>query len=608
MKKVLKNKKIEKSEEIFQYSDVENGIFVDDERKKICYTKSSNSVVICDQLCLSKVAIDQNGTIKAIAISIYEPNSKTYREFPLYSLICYDDTNIVNTFKLNNVLIREQHKDLLAKYVEYLYINYKFITNCDVIRTYSGLGFLEKIDMSVDTSTYYTSLITTKDSITEGLIEESLRKIVSHNGDLNQINNFLIKNINTPESKLALALGLLGPISYLCDSNSNIDNRLVNISGISSTGKTTAAKLALSLFTKPEKTVNGLYRNANGTTLSIQRTLAEGNGLTMLIDDFSAFASRSSHENEKFIYSLESAFGRSSCDLKGGVITPKTRKGAIILTSENKISDLSFKEGALVRILELSNIHWTKDANHANKINNFCNEHYGLLGPQLMQIVLNYPQQHLTEKLNIQRNKIRRNLLKNHLFDKFTDRIIDEYALVLLCVKIVEEYYQKNSLTIDEKFQFYEIFNLLMKQEEENYNMRNPYVNVYHKLIDFYVQNSKGFIYEFNGDEPNKNHVLGRIYITDSGEKAIMGLTHHGRIAFKKQYSFDLHDACLMQEFEAKGKVLFDKDKTSWTERYTQSCKINGVSIKVLRIVLPEYILKNLKGPFKTKSNKKDKS
>lgn len=591
--KARKEKQLFNGTEEFNYSDVENGIFVDEDAKKVCVTKTTSSVVICNQLKLSKVAIDQNGIVKAVCISCYNQNTETFIELPLYDIEYFNDCNILDTFSINNMLIRKQHKELLARYVEYLYMNYSQIKECEVIYTYSGLGFLSKRDFSVDTSKYYTSFITSKDSIKEGVIGENLRNLVSHKGNLNDINNFLITNINTSESKLALSLGLLGPISYLVESASNIDNRLVNISGMSSTGKTTAAKLALSLFTRPVKTQNGLYRNANGTTLSIQRNLPQGNGLTIVIDDFSAFASKNATQNENFIYSLESAFGRTSCDYKGGVITPKVRKGAILLTSESKISEMSFKEGALVRILELSNIKWTKNAEHAKRINYFCDKQYGLLGPKLMQIILNYSLEELNQKFESICNNIRDYLLSHHLFDKFSDRIIDEYALVLLAVSILEKYYVDNSLCEINNFGFESIFMLLMSQEEENFNFRNPYEYVYSKLIDFYVQNTKSFIHEVNGDEPDKNHIFGRMYINNN-KNAIMALTYVGKKAFDRQYKIDLDDSFLMQEFENKGQVLANKNKTSLSERYQVCIVINKVKIKCIRFVMPEHIKNKL--------------
>ena len=594
------NEMLNKGEQESYYNDYSERISVDFENNILLLSKGGSNFQICNRIVLNQVGINQQNRLVSIALGYYINKDQIFN-LPLIDIKYFKPKYICEIFSAYGICIRSKFAKNISNYIEYLYNNYSLFEECSVVNTYDSIGFLESQPGTVDLSKFYTKFVISKDSIVEGNLSGDFNNLVTYAGNKDEINRFLQENIDTEETILGLSLGLLGPVSSILGDRANVGNALVNISGRSSTGKSTIANLGVSLFSKPIKTDQGLYRNANGTTLSIERSLNSAVGMTFYVDDFSAFASRNPRETEKFIYSMESEYGRTSCNFRGGVIQPPHRKGAIIFTSEKKLADNRFKAGALVRVLELADIAWTKSAEHAEIINNFCKRNYGILGPELVKTMLNYGYDELEARFDMYRESLLEEMESLGCVDEFTPRISVLYSLIMVCVDVVSTYYKTAGIELEndtlQEYMTDLIALLLLKQEVDYYGFRNSYEDDYNKIVEFYKLNTKKFINNLSGIETEKNNFFGRhIKCRKHPNKLAIVLNYVGIENLCDQYDVDLHcyNVEFLQYLEENDLIaVINEDETTPSKRYFSNQPINGTSFKAITIFLPEELKDN---------------
>lgn len=233
--------------------------------------------------------------------------------------------------------------------------------------------------------------------------------------------------------ELALAIGLSAPFSSLLSQAINSNVLLVHFYGNSTTGKTTAARLAVSLFGYPAVGQGGLIKTWNSTANAIQGTLGNTHGLALVLDEISMVASLKSN----LIYLLSSGVEKERLTKDSIMNTSKTWSGTFLSTGEYSWLNKSTKNiGAQVRLLEFGGLTWTKSAEHADLLKAGLLEHYGHIGPQFAEALLKMDIEALLERWKKAKARF---LARMDERDEYSDRLSDIIAVILATAELGNE-------------------------------------------------------------------------------------------------------------------------------------------------------------------------
>ncbi|NCB76920.1 MAG: DUF927 domain-containing protein [Negativicutes bacterium] len=233
--------------------------------------------------------------------------------------------------------------------------------------------------------------------------------------------------------ELALAIGLSAPFSSLLSQAINSNVLLVHFYGNSTTGKTTAARLAVAPFGYPAVGPGGLIKTWNSTANAIQGTLGNTHGLALVMDEISMAASLKSN----LIYLLSSGVEKDRLTKDSLMNTPKTWSGTFLSTGEYSWLNKSTKNiGAQVRLLEFGGLPWTKSAEHADLLKAGLLEHYGHLGPQFAEALLKMETEEVMERWKKAKESF---LARVDERDEYSERLSDIVAVILATAELGNE-------------------------------------------------------------------------------------------------------------------------------------------------------------------------
>ena len=156
--------------------------------------------------------------------------------------------------------------------------------------------------------------------------------------------------------------------------------------GNSSTGKSTAAALAVSVAGNPNKGTETLFRSWNGTRNAIEGYLQNNLGVPLSFDELtSATFSRIT----ELLYSIAEGQGRQRANIHGEVKAPKNWGTSIISTSEYTIfKDAAKNDGLRVRTIEITE-RFTTSSENSDAIKKAIATNYGHVMPLVAEYLLN---------------------------------------------------------------------------------------------------------------------------------------------------------------------------------------------------------------------------
>ncbi|EIS6279280.1 DUF927 domain-containing protein [Staphylococcus pseudintermedius] len=155
--------------------------------------------------------------------------------------------------------------------------------------------------------------------------------------------------------------------------------------GNSSTGKSTAAALAVSIAGNPTKGSNTLFRSWNGTRNALEGYLSSNYGLPIVLDELSAATFK---DTTGLLYSLAEGQGRQRSNIDGNVKALKNWGTSVISTAEHSIlNDSARNNGLNVRTIEISEA-FTTSADNADAIKRATSVNYGHIMPLVVEYLL----------------------------------------------------------------------------------------------------------------------------------------------------------------------------------------------------------------------------
>lgn len=159
-----------------------------------------------------------------------------------------------------------------------------------------------------------------------------------------------------------------------------VDNIVFSLVGDSSSGKTTALYLAVSAGAKPSASDESLMLSFLDTENSIMHKLSSASAFPVGIDEASTY----NRNSTKLLYSIANGKERSRMRKDLSTVDSAEFHNSVFMSSEKSILSMADNNSGLqVRVMEFSNISWTKSAESADKIKKVCLANYGW-GVQMM--------------------------------------------------------------------------------------------------------------------------------------------------------------------------------------------------------------------------------
>lgn len=356
-----------------------------------------------------------------------------------------------------------------------------------------------------------------------------------------------------------------------------VENVIVSMVGESSSGKSTAGLFMVSCGANPSFQGDSLVLNFSDTQNALLATIQSS--YPVLIDE----GSLCGYNPTKLLYSLSMGkekkrltkdFERSESGYFSTAIAITSEKSLIGLADENT--------GLLVRVIEIENVVWTKDAQSADSIKNTVSGNYGWLIPKLAQYLLDFEQECGQEDIISLYWEWYEYLVESAkeqgFYNTFTERVCKQYALILMSASLIESV-MDIQLNKDEIIKFIETHSLVREANCADIGARAliylmQYVTKYYNQFvreedeDFVPPKCLGRIKNMKRD----NEVYKkRLFIADETLEEIL---KEGRFPDKK---------VILKRWKEQGILRCEKD------RYLSDIVIaGGMQVKGYKIDLPE--------------------
>ena len=187
--------------------------------------------------------------------------------------------------------------------------------------------------------------------------------------------------------ELALAISVSAPIVHIFRKNGvYAENPIWALIGKSSIGKTSALRVMACVYTSPAEGV-GLISSFNGTENALYAHLSGNVGTPHILDESTI---KPEWDFAPIIYNFSKGEVPARCKSNGKLEEQVQFSGPIIISGERSPFEQSRPEGGtFARMIELNNVHWTNDAEHADRILLKSHQNYGTAVKPLAKMLMN---------------------------------------------------------------------------------------------------------------------------------------------------------------------------------------------------------------------------
>ncbi|OXM15445.1 DUF927 domain-containing protein [Paenibacillus herberti] len=187
-----------------------------------------------------------------------------------------------------------------------------------------------------------------------------------------------------PAVKLAVYAAATAPLLSLWGESSFI----LELAGSTSRGKTTALRIAASLYGCPDENKPGIFRQWNMTKVAIERYAATMNHLPLFLDDTKKTDERTARP---IVYQFSSGQGKGRGSLKGAQASAGWQT-VMLSTGEQKLSSFAKDGGAVGRVLSLEGSPFLSadltSAKMVQEMNKLASDHYGHLAEPWIRFLM----------------------------------------------------------------------------------------------------------------------------------------------------------------------------------------------------------------------------
>lgn len=224
-------------------------------------------------------------------------------------------------------------------------------------------------------------------------------------------------------------------VDYLRETM-QVENVVVSMVGESSSGKSTAGLFLVSCGAKPSFQGDSLVLNFSDTQNALMATIPSS--YPVLIDEGSLIR----YNPTSLLYSL--SMGKEKKRLTKELEKAESAyfSTAIAITSEKSLLNMADDNtGLLVRILEIENVVWTKDAQSADSIKSTICSNYGWLIPRLAKEILAFDSSEDNEILTVYKewyDHLVNRAIEQGTYNSLTERACKQYALIMLSASLIQ--------------------------------------------------------------------------------------------------------------------------------------------------------------------------
>lgn len=266
------------------------------------------------------------------------------------------------------------------------------------------------------------------------------------------------------ELEFALSLGISSELLAYIGEELGLDSNIVHIVGNSTTGKSTALKLAISCFGYPGCNEESLYGTYNGTNNALIKKLGGLRGVPYALDEISM---SDSNNFTKFIYSLANGADKERLNKDSELMKKESWLTTILSNGEKSIIRSSSKNaGVQVRVIEAENFTWTKSSKHAESINRVILNNYGHFGIKFAEYLLEQNKEDLIKQYKYEKDKLSNKLKSINVYDDMTDRRCNKFTIIIQTALML-----KDALNIE--LDIDGIIDMIISIEKESIRNRN---------------------------------------------------------------------------------------------------------------------------------------
>ncbi|ODV53740.1 DUF927 domain-containing protein [Lysinibacillus fusiformis] len=354
--------------------------------------------------------------------------------------------------------------------------------------------------------------------------------------------------------ELALCLGfsatLVGYINQILGIPQ--DSLLFHLSGNSTTGKSTAAMVAVSGYGDPKEGPNSLIQSFDGTDNALVSLITKNYGVPITFDE-TTMTSMKPDKLTSFLYKWAKNVEKARQNRNAEVRERAAWGTTIITTGESSIiGQTNQNEGIRARVFEFEGIQWTKDKEQATKLNHIFSANYGHGVKLFIENLLKYSKGHFQVAWEYEIKT-----MENHLPNsKFVNRISKKFALVIMTTKLLNE-------TFDFNLDVEGVRQMLIQQEMASLEERLIGPKALEYIREWVLKHQKHFY--IKGQGINESQLIyGRIDINKGNTTTVFVLANE----FKKMVSLaGFSDTkVVLRELDKLG--VLEKEKDSQQNKY----------------------------------------
>ncbi len=187
---------------------------------------------------------------------------------------------------------------------------------------------------------------------------------------------------------LGVLAAFAGPIVAL----TGLDTCGINLSGMSSSGKSTAQRLAVSAWSTPDIRRPGLFQSARVTDNAVEALAQRGTGTVLALDDIAHVSGKTA---AKMIYTIAGGVGKRRMASDAQVRPPYTWTTFAILSGESSLEEKirgdggEWMAGMAVRIVDIDMTGVNRQVDPAVlRVMDTIEQNYGHAGPEFVRVLV----------------------------------------------------------------------------------------------------------------------------------------------------------------------------------------------------------------------------
>lgn len=258
--------------------------------------------------------------------------------------------------------------------------------------------------------------------------------LIKPTGDFEKWKEMVRTEVRGTNMEAIIAIAAAAPVIDFLKEEIHTGNIIASLVAESSTGKTTAGCLAVSMGSKCSFAGDSMVSTFADSKNSLMRSIHSS--YPMLIDEGSLIR----YNPTSLIYELAEGKEKGRLNKELEKADSRTFATSIFMTSEKSILALCDENtGLYVRCLEFENVVWTASAESADRIKRVCERNYGFVIPLIAEYLLKSKHDELTERYWKYQQEIVENARTMGKNTPLTERISKSLAVILLAADIFVE-------------------------------------------------------------------------------------------------------------------------------------------------------------------------